>query len=628
MKKLLASLLSVMMVVCFMSGMAWANGEAETGAVSTSDAFLQALAGEAETITVSGTIELSQPITISRSVKIVGADENAGLKASSSMASGSSNFITVSGGEDVSVTFENLKLESGENNKSTLHIYNSAFTGKNLTVTHGGVGAPVLVNHSSEATFTDELNLVLNASSWYGMNVDSSKANLEAATLSVTSSGDGFGATQSAVCAEGTDPTVTGVDLTVVKTAKHGNAEHVQIAYVMDENLSAFVEAKTNAGADVTEIELQRNVELSSPLTISEALTLKGNGHTVSGPEAEAEETPWNLVTVTGSNVKIENITLKTGTANKSALHVYKTTDTVVENIVLDTTTTSGGTGIVVNGAAVTVNGKIDFQNGENTWGGINVDTRNGNASVAFAKDAAVTSSGDKAVIYQDENENQTGTVTITGAEDAGLKTDSNGDYIIKPAEPVNPPVYPTTPTTQKPVIEPNADVTTSLSADGTTLTIKAKDGYEVVDVTVNGVSKGAVTELTGLKTGDKVVISTKKSETPDDTAAQIEAVKAIQLVARSANAKAPSGKKAIKVTWFEKNGKELNLDGYEIYRSTKKNSGYGTKPIYKTTKSLQYFNTSAKKGTRYYYKVRGYKTIGGEKIYTSYSLKAIRTAK
>lgn len=97
---------------------------------------------------------------------------------------------------------------------------------------------------------------------------------------------------------------MTGVDLTVVKTAKHGNAEHVQIAYVMDENLSAFVEAKTNAGADVTEIELQRNVELSSPLTISEALTLKGNGHTVSGPEAEAEETPWNLVTVTGQQRK------------------------------------------------------------------------------------------------------------------------------------------------------------------------------------------------------------------------------------------------------------------------------------------------------------------------------------
>ena len=74
----------------------------------------------------------------------------------------------------------------------------------------------------------------------------------------------------------------------------------------------------------------------------------------------------------------------------------------------------------------------------------------------------------------------------------------------------VTTPYIPPTTTAQKPVIEPNADVMTSLSADGTTLTIKAKDGYEITDVTVNGVSKGAVDKVTGLKTGDKVVISTK----------------------------------------------------------------------------------------------------------------------
>lgn len=156
-------------------------------------------------------------------------------------------------------------------------------------------------------------------------------------------------------------------------------------------------------------------------------------------------------------------------------------------------------------------------------------------------------------------------------------------------------------------------------------LTITAETGYEITDVTVNGVSQGTVTQLSGLKTGDKVVITTKQIKTDEELKAEVESLK---LVARSVNTKAPSGKKAIKVYWYEKNGKTLNLDGYEIYRSTKKNSGYGTTPIYQTKKSLQYFNTSAKKGNRYYYKVRGYKNIGGEKVYTSYSLKAIRTAK
>lgn len=178
----------------------------------------------------------------------------------------------------------------------------------------------------------------------------------------------------------------------------------------------------------------------------------------------------------------------------------------------------------------------------------------------------------------------------------------------------------------QKPTIEADENAVVTLGADGTTASITVKDGYELEDVTVNGVSKGKVTFLYGLKTGDKVVVTTQKKA--DDNQALIEAVKNTKLVARSVNAKAPSGKKAIKVYWYEKEGSKLSFDGYEIYRSTKKNSGYGTKPIFKTKKSLQYFNTSAKKGTRYYYKVRGYKMIDGKKVYTPYSLKAIRTAK
>lgn len=100
-----------------------------------------------------------------------------------------------------------------------------------------------------------------------------------------------------------------------------------------------------------------------------------------------------------------------------------------------------------------------------------------------------------------------------------------------------------------------------------------------------------------------------------------------IQLIAKTELAKTSKGRKAIRVYWFEKNGKTLNFDGYEVYRSVKKNKGYGKKPIF-TTENMKYLNTAVEKGTRYYYKVRGYKEIGESKLYSNWSTKAWRRAK
>ncbi len=72
----------------------------------------------------------------------------------------------------------------------------------------------------------------------------------------------------------------------------------------------------------------------------------------------------------------------------------------------------------------------------------------------------------------------------------------------------------------QKPQIEASEGGKTALSEDGTTLIITPDKGYTVKDVVVNGVSKGAVTSLTGLKTGDKVEIVYEKTPAPAPTVA------------------------------------------------------------------------------------------------------------
>ena len=82
-----------------------------------------------------------------------------------------------------------------------------------------------------------------------------------------------------------------------------------------------------------------------------------------------------------------------------------------------------------------------------------------------------------------------------------------------------------------------------------------------------------------------------------------------------------------IKLTWRKSPG--YRVDYYEVFRSTKRYSGYTKKPFYTTTfdKKTTYTNTgSLQKGTRYYYKVRGVRTIDGEKYYTQWSNKAIRS--
>ncbi len=78
------------------------------------------------------------------------------------------------------------------------------------------------------------------------------------------------------------------------------------------------------------------------------------------------------------------------------------------------------------------------------------------------------------------------------------------------------------------------------------------------------------------------------------------------------------SGKIAVNLSWTL--GKNVSLDGYQIYRSVKTKDVF---KLYKTVKGASkkaFSDTNLAFGEKYFYKVRGYKTIKSKKYYTKWS--------
>ena len=191
--------------------------------------------------------------------------------------------------------------------------------------------------------------------------------------------------------------------------------------------------------------------------------------------------------------------------------------------------------------------------------------------------------------VKADMNDSAIATATFTKASGGGGGS-GGGSYVPK---------------TQKPEIKAAAGGKTVLSKDGTTLTITADAGKVIDKVLLNGKDMGAVSELKGLKTGDKVEVIFKDQVTEPtkeelDKAAK-EAAGDLVLTARSAKLKNGSVKVMLKGDL-----KAITDAGYTVkykfYRSTKKSAGY--KAVL-TKKAPSYVNTYGKKGTMYYYKAK-----------------------
>ena len=229
------------------------------------------------------------------------------------------------------------------------------------------------------------------------------------------------------------------------------------------------------------------------------------------------------------------------------------------------------------------------------------------------------------------DNENLTGSpVTAIGDTETGNKaywanwrqnsSTGGGSY------------YPYTPSTPSKPAAPNldktkTDSTTAINAAATANKYDAAEQAEVKKILdkANADIKNAKTEAEVKAIEEAAQAEIDKILTTEEKAivAALDNVEKRDFATKSKVITRKGGKKVIRLTWTAPDG--VDVDGYEIFRSTKKNSGFGTKPYFETT-NTSYTNTKAlKAGKTYYYKVRAFVVINGERVYTDYSLKANR---
>ena len=221
------------------------------------------------------------------------------------------------------------------------------------------------------------------------------------------------------------------------------------------------------------------------------------------------------------------------------------------------------------------------------------------------------------------------GTVTVDDADAiAQIKADKDAldqlveDYgLIAPTTPITATVNELLNDLSKAqideVVNAIATMEMTMSAENIAKIKELQAKYEALKTT----QKAAVDKVDGAY--DKYVALGKLA-----TKYEISSVESLKVVKNHSTAGRTNGKSWIKIMWSTQ-GDDSAVQGYEIYKSTKKNSGYKYAFTTKNPENKWYKNTAGlKKGTMYYYKVRAFVEIDGAKYYSDWSNKAYRKAK
>lgn len=144
----------------------------------------------------------------------------------------------------------------------------------------------------------------------------------------------------------------------------------------------------------------------------------------------------------------------------------------------------------------------------------------------------------------------------------------------------------------------------------------ESEDGeYETVKTTAQESYKDTV-KVTGKTYYYKVRAVAYTGENVKVAGAFCDTLTAKTSMAKPVIKKVKAGKKKATITWKKVGGAQ----GYEIYRSTKKNGKYAKVKTINNASTVKTANTKLKKGKTYFYKIKAFNTVDGQKVYTGFS--------
>lgn len=178
----------------------------------------------------------------------------------------------------------------------------------------------------------------------------------------------------------------------------------------------ASIQDAMGAASDGDTVALGADITTSAQITITKAITLDGNGHSLKSTFQKTDNFNNSAIGIQHSGVTIKNLIVDGATGGQSSpnqlhgINVYLATSTILNSV---TVSNFGGSGIVVGGSEVTA---TNLNTSGNKWNSVNVDPGSG---VTVPSVFTLTSGNlaDKNQIWSDgKNVTPTATVTVNAA--------------------------------------------------------------------------------------------------------------------------------------------------------------------------------------------------------------------